>query len=360
MSGLVVGSNDLLLAKILDRPFDDRAVWTGREMAEDNAWLHILDDNEIRDLENAVSIVVDRGAGHENIGKQDFPLDALSSTLDRVKHDVDNDRGVFLLRGVPVEKYSIEEIELLYAGIAAHLGRRIVQDSRGSLIDHVCDKGLSYNNIGVRGTATNAHLTPHCDSGDLVVLLCVRPAKSGGRNILSSTGKIYNKILENHPEYLMVLHNGFHYNIRGSGPPGKWQNITKHRVPVFSFHKGKLSCRYNQKAIKTAEQLDGVEPLTELEKAAIDYVAEVANSPDVRFELQLKIGDILFLNNHCVLHNRTEFEDHKEPELKRLLLRLWLNLDGARELTSEFADHYNTGPREGPFVRKTSAGTPYR
>jgi hypothetical protein len=33
-----------------------------------------------------------------------------------------------------------------------------------------------------------------------------------------------------------------------------------------------------------------------------------------------------------MLHNRTAFEDHSDPELKRHLLRLWLMLDGRRPL----------------------------
>lgn len=341
---------------MLDGPITDRTAWRGQDLAKDPAWRHQLSAQEVQDLENALASVVKRGLKHQQITADDFPLPVLSATLERLQHDVDNDRGLFLLQGVPVEKHDVDEIELLYAGIAAHLGRRIVQDTQGTLIDRVFNRGHSYDSIAVRGYTTNAHLTPHCDSGDLVVLLCVRPAKSGGLNLLSSATTIYNEILKDHPEYLDALYRGFHYNIRGNGPPGPWQDITRHRVPVYSYHDGKLSVRYNQKAIKTAEQLDGVEPLSDLEKAAIDYVAEVANRRDVRIEVQLKAGDIIFLNNHCVLHNRTGFEDFDEPERRRLLLRLWLNLDHARDLTWEFADHYNTGPREGPYVQENQAG----
>lgn len=341
---------------MLHQPVKDRSAWRGSDLASDPSWRHRLSADEIRDLENALSIVRDKGLSHEQIGVVDFPLPVLRETLDRLQHDVDNDRGLFLLQGIPVDKYEVSEIELLYAGIAAHLGRRVVQDTKGTLIDHVFNRGQNYESIAVRGYTTNAHLTPHCDSGDLVVLLCVRPARSGGLNLLSSSTTIYNEILRNHPEYLDALYRGFHYNIRGNGPPGPWQDITKHRVPIYSYHDGKLSCRYNQKAIKTAEQLEGVEPLTDLEKAAIDYVAEIANSPNIRCEVQLEAGDIVFLNNHCVLHNRTGFEDYEDPAQRRLLLRLWLNLDHARDLTWEFADHYNTGPREGPHVHAGPVG----
>ena len=39
---------------------------------------------------------------------------------------------------------------------------------------------------------------------------------------------------------------------------------------------------------------------------------------------QLERGEAALFNNCAVLHNRTVFEDHDEPHLKRHLMRLWL------------------------------------
>jgi hypothetical protein len=46
--------------------------------------------------------------------------------------------------------------------------------------------------------------------------------------------------------------------------------------------------------------------------------------------LTFERGDIQFLLNHVTVHGRTAFEDWPEPERKRHLFRLWLNLDGER------------------------------
>jgi len=35
-------------------------------------------------------------------------------------------------------------------------------------------------------------------------------------------------------------------------------------------------------------------------------------------------GDLQLLNNRLLLHARTAYQDHPEPERKRHLLRLWL------------------------------------
>ena len=169
-------------------------------------------------------------------------------------------------------------------------------------------------------------------------------------NNISCSMAVYNELLEHYPEYLEPLDRGFYYNSRGNGPLGEFRDVTSHRVPVFSFHKGKLSCRYNQKAILTAAELPGVPPLSGIEKDAINCVAELAMRDDIRFDVILEAGDLAFLNNNTVLHNRDHFVDFAEEERKRLLLRQWINLDHARELTFDFADHYNTGPRRGPAI----------
>ena len=342
------------MSEILTQPVIDESAWTASALAADGSWIYKLSDEENADLEMAFQLAKRNHRDYTNITKEDFPLASLGGKLLEIQHYLDECRGIFLLRGIPVERYTLDEIQLIYAGIASHMGVLIVQDTKGTLIDHVYDRGLSYDNIAVRGYTTNAELTPHCDSGDIVMLLCVRPAKSGGENSFVSSMTIYNEILKQHPEFLDPLYKGFHYNIRGNGPPGEFVDITQHRVPVYSYHDQKLSCRYNQKAIKTAEQLMGVQPITELEKNAIDYITELANRKDFRYDLTLASGDIVFLNNHLVLHTRSAFEDYVEADRKRLLLRLWVNLHQARQLTWEFADHYNTGPRQGPFVREST------
>jgi hypothetical protein len=160
---------------------------------------------------------------------------------------------------------------------------------------------------------------------------------------------IYNEILANSAEMLEPLYRGFYYNVRGQGPPGKFRDITSHRVPVFSYHADRLSCRFNEKGILTSELLDGVPAITDLERAAVEKVAELANDPRFSVDVLLEPGDWLLLCNYTVLHNRSNFEDHDDPARRRLLLRKWINLPAGRELTWEFGDHFETGIRQGPY-----------
>jgi hypothetical protein len=45
-----------------------------------------------------------------------------------------------------------------------------------------------------------------------------------------------------------------------------------------------------------------------------------------------RLRDVQLLSNHTVLHSRSAYEDHAEPEKKRHLLRLWLSFDRPRSL----------------------------
>jgi hypothetical protein len=43
-----------------------------------------------------------------------------------------------------------------------------------------------------------------------------------------------------------------------------------------------------------------------------------------------------FVSNYAVLHDRTAWEDHPEPDRKRLLLRVWLTLPHGLRLPPEW------------------------
>ena len=337
-------------AERLNQKVNDETVWLARDLQNQSTWLNVLNSARRQELLRALEVANKNGCTVQSIRRNDFLLPSLRPVLDEISQKLDKSVGFAVVRGIPLAGLSLADIELLYAGITSHLGEKINQDTRGTLVDRVYDQKKNYKDISVRGYTTNAQLTPHCDSGDLVSLLCVRPAREGGINNISCSMAIYNELLEFWPDYLESLYCGFYYNIRGNGPVGKYQDITGHRVPVFSYHKGMLSCRYNQKAILTAQELPLSEPLTELEQQAVNKVAELAMRDDIRFDVHLETGDLAFFNNHTVLHNRDHFIDHEDESQKRLLLRQWINLHEARELIYDFADHYNTGARKGPAI----------
>jgi hypothetical protein len=334
------------------QPVSSGATWLAADLAGDRSWISEFSPGDIAELENAVEQVKAEGLELYQVGRGDFALPELGPKIRSAVEEVENGRGVVLWRGLDPSGYDQDTLKMLYWGIGTHLGTPITHNAKGDLIGHVRDQGGDYMDKNVRGYTTRSRLAPHCDSSDVVTLLCLHPAKSGGQSVIASSTAIYNEILRTRPEYLEVLAEGFHFDLRGEGATGDADEVTYNRVPVFSWFAGRLSCRYNRKTIEDGQAKAG-KPLSGPVLEAVRYVGEVAMKDGIRFDMTFRQGDIQILNNHTVLHSREDFEDWPEPERKRNLMRMWLNLDDdiARPLAPEFADRMNTGPRGGVAVR---------
>jgi len=80
-------------------------------------------------------------------------------------------------------------------------------------------------------------------------------------------------------------------------------------------------------------------------------VRDLSVREDFLLHMDFRPGDIQLLNNHCTLHSRSGYEDHTDPDKRRLLLRLWLNIPNGRPLAPAFADRLNSGSRGGVTKR---------
>jgi len=332
-------------------PVTDPSAWYGCDYANGTDWAHQLTNTELNDLDTALADVTEAGLAPLEFSRDAFQLPVLGPVLASMLDKLEDGCGFTLLRGLPVEKYDEPSLYRLYWGIAVHLGDMVSQNAKGDLIGRVEDIGVDIRAPNARGYTTRAALHPHNDSSDIVGLLCVRQAKEGGQNMIASAMTIYNEVVHRHPEYLDLLYRGFHYDVRGEGVTGKSNEVTSNRVPVFSYHDGRLSCRFNRRAIETAAEKMG-EKLTAMEREALSFIADLTVAPEVRLDFPLQPGDLQLLNNHMVLHARSNFTDWPERARKRLLLRLWINRrEGeGRLLAPDFATRYNTGFRQGVAV----------
>jgi hypothetical protein len=334
------------------QPIEEPAAWRPEDLKSDTSWVHRLSDKELDELNEALVYVRARGLSALELKRADFPLLLLSGRIKRIIHELEHGRGCVLLRGLDVAQYEIADLKTLYWGLGTHLGVPVSKNAKGDLIGQVTDSGREYEGKNVRGYTTNDAIRPHCDSSDIVSLLCVHHAKSGGESIISSSVTIFNEILKTRPEYLDGLAEGFYFDLRGEGASGNPDEVTRHKVPVFCYYDGRLSARFNQKTIEDGQRKAGA-PLNGKTLDAVRYVGELALRDDVRFDMRFERGDIQILSNHTILHARNEFEDFPEPKRKRNLLRLWLNLRNGRKLPPQFAERLNTGPRGGVAVKGT-------
>lgn len=328
---------------------EEPSAWLAEDLAGDPGWRHILTASELSELETATREARKQGLGVGEFGRDEFPLPTLGPRIEALVDGVENGRGVALLEGIPTSKYDDESLRLLYWGFGVHAGVVISQNSKGQLLAEVRDHGNEYSDRNTRGFSTNAELQPHVDTSDMTTLLCVRAARSGGESRVVSSTAAYNAILSEHPEYLDVLHRGFQNDLRGEGPTGEIDELTHNRIPVYSYCAGRVSCSFNYRMIENAA-MKNAEPLSTHERAALDFLREVTLRPEHGYRFMMKPGDIQMVSNHSVFHSRADYEDFEEPERKRCLFRLWVNVRNGRPLAPEFADRYNTGPRGGVAV----------
>lgn len=338
------------MGEILRQPVAGPSAWTSAELAADPSWIYPLSAGDIGELEAAADAVRSKGLRLYEFGLDDFPLPGLSATMANIVDQLKNGRGCALIRGLDASRYDEETLKTIYWGLGLHWGVPISQNARGQLIGHVRDRDRDYDSKNVRGYTTNARISPHCDPADIVALLCAHPAKQGGESQITSAMTIYNQLLAHTPEYLEPLAGGFHFDLRGEGVTDDPDEVTFNKVPVFSYFDGRLSCRFNGKTILDGQAKAGA-PLEGHALEAVKKVSELAMDPEFRFDLAFQAGDIQILNNYLILHARGGFEDYPEPDRRRNLLRIWVNLHHGRKLALEFADRLNTGPRGGVMVR---------
>jgi hypothetical protein len=322
-------------------------------MADSGEWLYRLSQAEIGEVDLAMGMVARAASDMAAIAPDDFPLPTLGPRLQQLLDEVLNGRGFVLIRGLPVGRWTRREAAIAFLGIGSHLGSLRSQNAQGHILGHVRDAGLSSRDPNVRIYQTRERQTYHTDSCDIVALLCLQPAKSGGLSSLVSSVTIYNEIRRRRPELLEALFEPIETDRRGEVPAGEKPYFS---IPVFNWHAGLLSAIYQRQYIESARRFPGVQPLTARQISALDLFDELANDPALEMQMEFQAGDIQLVHNHTILHDRTSFEDWSEPERKRHLLRLWLAPAGARPLPAVYAERFGSvaaGDRGGVVVEGT-------
>ena len=341
-------------------PIAGPSVWYGRDLAtRENEWIRPFSAAEIAEIEIAMRGFKASGNVLADISPASFPLPSFGPALRGLLGELLEGRGFFMLRGLPLERYTREEQAIAYMGMGSYLGRSRSQNAKGHLLGHVKDLGLDIADPKVRYYQTRRKLEYHTDSIDLVGLLCLQTARSGGESFVVSSATLYNEILARRPDLVPALFAPFPTDRRGEVPEGMkpWFDM-----PMYHWHAGRLTGIYVRQYIESAQRLfPAATRLTPDQWAAMDLMDELANDPAIHLSMAFRPGDIQFLHNHQILHSRNDFENWPEPARHRHLLRLWLAPPEARALPEVFAPRYGgvvTGERGGIVVGGTKLKVP--
>jgi hypothetical protein len=326
------------------------SAWSGADVAARTDWIEPLSPAEISEIEVASQRLMQAEIDWRTLRPEDFPLPTLERRLPGIIDDVLEGRGFVLLRGLPVEQWSRRLSAIAFLGLGVHWGNLRSQNRQGHLLGHVMDMGLSSRDPNVRIYQTKERQNFHTDSCDVVALLCLHPARAGGLSSLVSSVTIFNELRKRRPDLARVLFAPIETDRRGEVAEGQKPFF---RLPVFNWNAGLLSTIYHRPYIESARRFPELPALTAEQIEALDLFDALANDPALHFDMELRAGDIQFVHNHTLLHDRTAFEDWPEPERKRHLLRLWLAPAKARPLPPVFAERYDSvipGQRGGIAV----------
>jgi hypothetical protein len=335
------------------------AAWYGPDMAARADWRMHLTSDDLEEIDAVTRALAAADADIAKITASDFPLPTFGPKLKaRFRDEVLSGRGFLLMRGLPVEFWSLRESATAYFGLGAHLGSARSQNARGHLLGHVQDLGLDAADPNVRIYQTNARQTFHTDSCDVVGLLCLKTAQSGGLSALVSSTTIFNEMRRRRADLLPLLFQPLATDRRGEVPEGCKPFF---EIPVFTWHAGFLNAIYQRQYINSAQRFPEAPRLTPAHIEALDLFDSLADDPKLNMTMEFQPGDVQLVHNHTLLHDRTAFVDWPEPERRRHLLRLWLAASDARPLPEVFAQRYGRtiiGDRGGVIVKDTKLHAP--
>ena len=323
----------------LPPPVAGPSAWLGPEFQLSRDWQVWLTDEEIREIEQAARRCLDESADIAAIRRDRFDLPTLAPRLEAIHRELIEGGGVMLVRALPVGEWPLAVSAAAFYGLGMHLGNARPQNASGHQLGHVIDMGKRSDDPNVRIYQTHERQTFHTDSCDIVGLLCLQQAKSGGDSAIVSSNTIYNVMRRDCPELAAALFDPIATDRRGEVPPGQKPYF---EIPVFNWHAGLLSSIYQRQYIDSAQRFPDAMRLTPLHIEALDRFDALANDTRLNFLMRLAPGDIQFVHNHTLLHDRTAFEDDPNPARRRHLLRLWLASPRARPLPPVFAQRYGS------------------
>lgn len=256
-------------------------------------------------------------------------VDATRDVIDSKAHFIVYDRvdGVDSLHG-----------QALYAWVlGTALGRPMVQNTDGWRLIEVYDRGVGKTIAeGARYHQTKQGSYMHNDAVndvdpiDYLLLSCGQAAYVGGESILVDAKPVH-EVLSRHPEILKILTQDFWFEKRGMSLS---RETAFFRSPIIRYtDDGEPLVRYFRTYVEVAHDKVG-EPITEEQRAALDFFDAVLDQSSVQYRIRLERGQTLVSADDRFLHTRTAFYDRFPPreidmrvdrpeDVNRYMFRMW-------------------------------------
>ena len=306
------------MKKILDEMLTDSNLAWGRNLENNKQKFLVQLNPEI------IEELIKRRNELNKIDENELPLlknDILKIRKEKLLDGV----GFFIIDGVCLKNFSINEKNSIFILVSKILGELLIQNIRQEKVVVIKDVGKSMK-TGGRYHETKEGGSHHTDSPqwknvpDWLGLFCVHNAKKGGTNLFLSACTIHNMILKENKNLLNSLYEKFHFDKRGEFKDGEPPTVFE---PIFEYKEGRLRFRYLRNYIDAGQDIQN-QPLSKSQKEALSLLDDLMCDENIILRYDLKPGDMVFSDNHWIVHGRTGFEDYDDENLKRQMLRTWV------------------------------------
>lgn len=304
---------------VLREPSTSPAAWRGEQLRDEASYRHALTPAQVAEIERAIRHARALGRPTGELSRRDFPLPTLAGEIARWRREIRHGRGFQVITGVPVERLSQDDAELFFWCFGLHLGIPGAQNPGGDLLGHVRDTGAPTDG-SVRQYRTNEGIDYHCDTADVVGLLCLHRAAHGGRSRIASSVTAYNTLLARHPDLVERLYEPFLLDTKGDG------GIPYLPIVPCAHADGELRTFWHIGYFRSVARHRAAPAIDARAHAVMDAYDAIMNEPGTALEMDFAPGDIQLVSNHTIVHGRTAFDDAPDAAPKRHLLRLWLSL----------------------------------
>ncbi len=297
---------------------DKKKTWTKNLSSDSNEFLVDLDDNVIGELLQKRDLLDQHNIQH---------FTHLKTQIQHIKQAIlIQGCGFCVINGTNFTAFDKHELSNIHILISKIFGELLIQNKQGEQIVEVKDLGKTLS-TGGRYHHTREGGSYHTDGchifenpPDYVGLLCLNPAKNGGVSKFISAYTIHNKLQED-KNLLRILYEKFYMDKRNENQADE---TPTQFVPIFTYNNGKLNCRCCQRELIDSGHEKMNKPLTEYQKNALDNLDKLLANENLAVSYLLKKGDMMYSNNKWLIHDRTDFEDSDDENLKRALLRTWI------------------------------------
>ncbi|RSL47907.1 hypothetical protein CEP54_013157 [Fusarium duplospermum] len=322
---------------------DGPMAWTGAQFTQPSDYVYTLSNSDLQETENALWYFKALGLDGDFISRDNFPLPNLGLQLNKICRDVHHGKGFGLIRGLNPQKYSTEDLALLYLGIQSYIANRHGrQDRKGNMLVHIVADNSSKLKAGHHRHSTTSITFHNEEAGDIISWFTRSAAAVGGKCIIASAYTIYNVLAESRPDLIDTLAR--------CDWPFAMPNL-RHRPVLFQV-EGNVMINFSRVALignAVHPRPSSLPRLSLRQIEALDAIDSIARASCL--EINTQAGDIHFVNNLTILHRREGFVNGETPQERRHLVRMRLRDDDLgwrlpQELRQEWTDAFDgTGPK---------------